>query len=83
MPPIRITAEEFAELLKQWADDEEPSTSVTPETALLSRAISITAANEDALGILNCLQTSKQLSIPITLEPACQTLLLKYMNSTN
>lgn len=83
MPYIRITAEEFAELFEQRSDDEKPSTSVTPETALLSRAISITTANEDALGILNCLQTSKQLSIPITLEPTCQTLLLKFMNSTN
>ena len=83
MPYIRITAEEFAELFEQWSDDEEPSTPTTPETALLSRAISIAVANEDVSGILNCLQASKQLSIPITLEPACQTLLLKYMNSTN
>ena len=83
MPPIRITVEEFAELLKQWSDDEEPSTLTTPETALLSRAISIAVANENVSGILDCLQVSKQLSIPITLEPECQTLLLKSMNSTN
>ena len=83
MPPIRITVEEFAELFKQWTDDEEPSTPTTPETTLLSRAISIAVANENVSGILNCLQTSQQLSIPITLEPECQTLLLKYMNSTN
>lgn len=83
MPYIRITAEEFAELFNQWSDDEEPSTPTTPETALLSHAISIAVANEDVSGILNCLQASQQLSIPITLEPACQTLLLKYMNSTN
>ena len=83
MPPIRLTVEEFAELLKQWSDDEEPSTPTTPETALLSHAISIAVANENVSGILNCLQTSQQLSIPIILEPACQTLLLKYTNSTN
>ena len=83
MPPIRITVEEFTELLKQWSDDEKPSTPITPEAALLSRAISIAVADEDVSGILDCLQVSKQLSIPITLEPACQTLLLKSMNSTN
>ena len=83
MPPIRITVEDFAELLKQWSDDEEPSIPTTPEAALLSRAISIAVADEDISGILNCLQVSKQLSIPITLEPECQTLLLKFMNSTN
>ena len=83
MPPIRITVEDFAELLKQWSDDEKPSIVITPEAALLSRAISIAVADEDVSGILDCLQVSKQLSIPITLEPACQTLLLKSMNSTN
>ena len=83
MPPIRLTVEEFAEFLRQLPDDEEPSTPITPETALLSRAISIAVADEDVSGILDCLQVSKQLSIPITLEPACQTLLLKYMNSIN
>ena len=83
MPPIRSTVEDFAELLKQWSDDEKPSIVITPEAALLSRAISIAVADEDVSGILDCLQVSKQLSIPITLEPACQTLLLKSMNSTN
>ena len=83
MPPIRITVEEFAEFIKQWSDNEEPSIPTTPEAALLSRAISIAVANEDVSDMLNCLQTSKQLSIPITLEPECQTLLLKFMNSTN
>ena len=83
MPYIRITEEEFAELFEQWPNAEEPSTSVTPKTALLSRAISIAVDNEDVPGILSCLQASKQLSIPIILEPTCQTLLLKFMNSTN
>ena len=83
MPYIRITAEEFAELFNQRPDDEEPSTPTTPETALLSHAISIAVSNEDVSGILNCLQASQQLSIPITLDPTCQTLLLEYMNSTN
>ena len=83
MPPIRITVEEFAEFLKQMSDDEELSTPITRSAALLSRAISIAVADEDTSGILNCLHTAKQLSIPITLEPACQTLLLKFMNSTN
>jgi hypothetical protein len=83
MPPIRITVEDFAELLQQWSDNEEPSIPTTSEAALLSRAISIAVAGEDVSGILNCLQVSKQLSIPITLEPKCQTLLLKFMNSTN
>ena len=83
MPPIRITVEEFAQFIKQLSDDEELTTPITPSVALLSRAISIAVADEDTLGILNCLQVSKQLSIPITLEPECQTLLLKSMNSTN
>ena len=83
MPYIHITAEEFAELFNQRPDDEEPSTPATPETALLSYAISIAVANEDVSDILTCLQASQQLSIPITLEPECQTLLLKYTNSTN
>ena len=83
MPYIRITAEEFAELFNQWSDDEEPSTPTTPQTALLSHAISTAVVNEDVSGILDCLQASQQLSIPIILEPACQTLLLKFMNSTN
>ena len=83
MPLTRITVEEFAELLQQWSHDEKPLTVITPEAALLSRAISIAVADEDTLGILNCLQASKQLSITITLEPECQTLLLKSMNSTN
>ena len=83
MPYIRITAEEFAELFNQRSDDVEPSTPTTHETALLSYAISTAVVNEDVSGILDCLQASQQLSIPIILEPACQTLLLKSMNSTN
>ena len=83
MPPTRITVKDFVELLQQWSDNEDPSIPTTPEAALLSRAISIAVADEDISGILNCLQVSKQLSIPITLEPECQTLLLKFMNSTN
>ena len=83
MPPIRISVEEFAELLKQWSDDEELTTPITPSVALLSRAISIAVTDEDTSGILNCLHTAVKLDIPITLEPACQTLLLKSMNSTN
>lgn len=83
MPPIRLTVEEFAELLKQCSGDEEPSTPITPEVALLSRATSIAVADEDVSGILDCLQVSKQLSIPITLEPQCKTSLQAYMNSTN
>lgn len=83
MPPIRLTVEEFAELLKQCSSDEEPSIQTTPEAVILSRAISIAVANEYVPDILNCLQVSKQLSIPITLEPECQTLLLKFTNSTN
>ena len=83
MPPTRITVKDFVELLQQWSDNEDPSIPTTPEAALLSRAISIAVADEDISGILNCLQVSKQLSIPITLEPECQTLLLKFMNSIN
>ena len=83
MPPIHITVKDFAELLQQWSDNKDPSIPTTPEAALLSRAISIAVADEDVSDILNCLQVSKQLSIPITLEPECQTLLLKFMNSTN
>ena len=83
MSPIRITVEDFAELLQQWNHDEKPSIIITPEAALLSRAISIAVADEDVSGILDCLRVSKQLSIPITLEPECQTLLLKSMNSIN
>ena len=83
MPPIRITVEEFAEFIKQWSDDEELTTPITPSVVLLSRAISIAVADEDTSSILNCLHTAKQLDLPITLEPTCQTLLLKSMNSTN
>ena len=83
MHQSRITVKDFVELLPQWSDNEDPSIPTTPEAALLSRAISIAVADEDISGILNCLQVSKQLSIPITLEPECQTLLLKFMNSTN
>ena len=83
MHQSRITVKDFVELLQQWSDNEDPSIPTTPEAALLSRAISIAVADEDISGILNCLQVSKQLSIPITLEPECQTLLLKFMNSTN
>ena len=83
MPPIRLTVEKFAKFLKQWTNNEESSTLTTPETALLSRAISIAVANENVSDILDCLQTSEKFFIPIKLEPTCQTLLLKYMNSTN
>ena len=83
MPPIRITVEEFAQFIKQWSDDEEPSTPITPSVALLSRAISIAVTDKNTSSILNCLHTAKQLNLPIILEPACQTLLLKSMNSTN
>ena len=83
MPPIRLTVEKFAKFLKQWTNNEESSTLTTPETALLSRAISIAVANENVSDILNCLKTSQKFFIPITLEPTCQTLLLKSMNSTN
>lgn len=83
MPPIRLTVEKFAKFIKQWTNNEESSTLTTPETALLSRAISIAVANENVSDILDCLQTSQEFLIPITLEPTCQTLLLKSMNSTN
>ena len=83
MPPIRITVEKFAEFLKQLSDDEELTTPITPSVALLSRAISIAVTDEDTSSILNCLHTAKQLDLPIILEPTCQTLLLKSMNSTN
>lgn len=60
-----------------------PAAEKLAKTALLSRAISIAVANENVSDILDCLQTSEKFFIPIKLEPACQTLLLKYMNSTN
>lgn len=83
MPPIRITVEEFAEFLKQLSDDEEPSTPITPEVALLSRAISTAVADEDTLRHTKLPTSLKTAVYSITLEPTCQTLLLKFMNSTN
>ena len=83
MPPIRITVEEFAEFLKQMSDDEEPSTPITPSVALLSRATTLAVQLNDPGLILGVLRTAHELELPITLEPECQTLLLKSMNSTN
>ena len=83
MPPIRISVEEFAELLRQCSNNEEPSTLLTPEAALLSRATTLAVQLNNPGLILGVLRTAHELELPITLEPECQTLLLKSMNSTN
>ena len=83
MHPFRITAEEFAELLQQWRHDEEPSIPTTASEALLSRATTLAVQLNNPGLILGVLRTAHELELPITLEPECQTLLLKSMNSTN
>ena len=87
MPPIRISAEDFVELLKQWSDDEQPSSPPQPELSneslLLSRAASIAVADRNVSLILSTLKVADDLGLSITLEPQCKTSLLAYMNSTN
>ena len=83
MPPIRITVEDFVELLQQWSNNEESSTPITTSTALLSRATTLAVQLNNPGLILGVLRTAHELELPIILEPECQTLLLKSMNSTN
>lgn len=83
MPPIRISVEEFAELVKQWAHDEEPSEPQSPEAALLSRATTLAVQLNDPSLILGVLRTADELDLSIILEPECRTLLLKSTTSTN
>ena len=83
MPPISLTIEEFAQLLAQHGEDSEPSVPPSAESLLLSRAAAIAVTNSDVSSILGVLRTADDLGLSITLEPRCQTLLLKSMNSTN
>ena len=85
MRSITLTTEEFIDFLRasSLANDDIPTATITPEAALLSRAITIAVTDQDAGTILNCLHSAKALDIPVRLEPECQTLLLKFMNSTN
>ena len=85
MRSITLTTEEFIDFLRASSldDDDTPTATITPEAALLSRAITIAVTDQDAGTILHCLHSAKALDIPVRLEPECQTLLLKFMNSTN
>lgn len=87
MPPIHISIEDYAELLQQLGNDEQPSSSPQPELSaeslLLSRAASIAVADRNVSLILSTLKVADDLGLSITLEPQCKTSLQAYMNSTN
>ena len=87
MHPIRISIEDYAELLQQLGNDEQPSSSPQPELSaeslLLSRAASIAVADRNVSLILSTLKVADDLGLSITLEPQCKTSLQAYMNSTN
>lgn len=87
MPPISISIEDYAELLQQLGNDEQPSSPPQPELSaeslLLSRAASIAVADRNVSLILSTLKVADDLGLSITLEPQCKTSLQAYMNSTN
>ena len=83
MPPISMTIEEFAQLLAQHGEDSEPSTPLSAESLLLSRAAAIAVTNSDVSSILSVLRTADDLGLSITLEPRCQFFLMRSMNLTN
>ena len=83
MPPISLTIEEFAQFLAQHGEDSEPSVPPSAESLLLSRAAAIAVTNSDVSSILSVLRTADDLGLSITLEPRCQTFLMRSMNLTN
>ena len=83
MPPISMTIEEFAQLLSQHNEDSEHSTPPSAESLLLSRATTLAVAENNYSAILGVLRTADDLGLSITLEPRCQSFLMRSMNSTN
>ena len=83
MPPIFMTIEEFAQLLAQHGEDSEPSTPPSAKSLLLSRAATLAVAENNPHAILNLLRTADDLGLSITLEPRCQSFLMRSMNLTN